>query len=721
MALELSKTKRQYDGSGITNLFATCLETLDKQAPRKQKYVRGNQSPFMNKTISKAIMDRSRLRNNYIRMSSEENKKLYNKQRNYCVSLIRKTKKEYYSNLNEKDITDCKRFWKTVKPFLSDKNVTSEKVTLVENDEVVTSDEKTSEILNTFFTNAVSKLNIPKYEDGDSLAGNISDKTIKAIVKYRNHPSIVAIRHKCKSSSFSFTRVQTEDIMKEINNLNNTKASLDTDIPTKIIKENSDIFVDFLKNSFNNSVDTNEFPSEMKLANITPVHKKGSKNFKENFRPISILPNVSKIFEKCLYKQMYSFFENKLSKYQCGFRKGYSAQHCLIIMLEKWKSTVDNGGRFGALLTDLSKAFDCLSHELLIAKLNAYGFSMPALRLIHDYLSNRKQRTKVNSVYSSWLEILLGVPQGSILGPLLFNIFLCDLFFIIDSIDFASYADDNTPYVTGESIEQVISSLEKSTTELFQWFKDNGMKANANKCHLLLSNNETSSIEIEGTKIVNSESEKLLGITFDSNLSFNLHLEETCKRASQKLNALARVSPYISVEKRKILFNAFFLSQFNYCPLVWMCHNRSYNNRINRLHERCLRTIYNDKQSSFEQLLDKDGSVSIHHKNVQFLLIEMFKIKNNIAPKILTEIFKLKPECRYNLRTANQFQVPKVKTTNFGSESLSYLGPKLWNELPSRLQDIESLTSFKKTIKKWVPISCPCRLCKNFVKNLGYI
>ena len=227
------------------------------------------------------------------------------------------------------------------------------------------------------------------------------------------------------------------------------------------------------------------------------------------------------MLEKYLYKQMHSFFENKLSKYQCGFRKGYSAQHCLIIMLEKWKSTVHNGGHFGALLTDLSKAFDCLSHELLIAKLNAYGFSMPTLRVIHDYLSNRKQRTKVNSVSSSWLEIPLGVPQGSILGPLLFNILLCDLFFILDSIDFGSYADDNTPYVTGESIKQVISSLEKSTTELFQWFKDNRMKANANKCHLLLSNNETSSIEIEGTKIVNSESER----TSWCNVRFKLKLQ----------------------------------------------------------------------------------------------------------------------------------------------------------------------------------------------------
>ena len=136
-----------------------------------------------------------------------------------------------------------------------------------------------------------------------------------------------------------------------------------------------------------------------------------------------------------------------LSKCQCGFRKGYTAQHCVLPMLEKRKSTVDNKRNFGALLTDFSKAFDWFPHDLLVAKLNAYGFSLPALRLVQSYLSNRKQRTKINSEFSSWEDILFGVLQGSILGPLLFNIFSCDLFFIINDVKFASYADDNTPFL----------------------------------------------------------------------------------------------------------------------------------------------------------------------------------------------------------------------------------------------------------------------------------
>ena len=161
-----------------------------------------------------------------------------------------------------------------------------------------------------------------------------------------------------------------------------------------------------------------------------------------------------------MFEQMSQFFENIFSKYQCGCRKGFSTQQFLLAVLEKWKRSVDNRKLFGAFLRDLSKTFDCLGRELLIAKLNTYGFSLTALKLVHNYLSNRKQRTNINSTYSSLLEIVFEVPQGWILGPLLFNIFLIDLFFLIEDTDIASYANDNTPYVIADNIDGVIKSLE---------------------------------------------------------------------------------------------------------------------------------------------------------------------------------------------------------------------------------------------------------------------
>ena len=295
-------------------------------------------------------------------------------------------------------------------------------------------------------------------------------------------------------------------------------------------------------------------------------------------------------------------------------------------MIEKSRGRLDKWGISGATLTNLSKAFGCILDNLLITRLTAYGFDYQSLRIIESFLSNRQQRTKINKSLSRYSEIIHVVPQGSILDPLLFNIYICDIFFDIIECDIASYADDNTPYNFDFNLDNVISNLEKSTNSLLNWFRENHMKANADKCHLLVSSDESCTAKIEDFSIKNSTEEKLLGVKFDSNLSFEGHVTSLCKKASQKLHALARISHYMDLNKRRNPMKAFVFSQFSYCLLIWMFHSRNLNNKINRIHERALRLVYQNNLG-FSELLDLHNSVTVHQKNLQVLVTEIYKVK----------------------------------------------------------------------------------------------
>ena len=354
------------------------------------------------------------------------------------------------------------------------------------------------------------------------------------------------------------------------------------------------------------------------------------------------MPNLSKVFERYLHKQISDFFDTILSKYQHGFRKGDDRQHCLTALLEKWRESIDwRPLEFGFLLTDLSNAFVFLSHDLFVAKLFAYGFDDKALGFIYDYLRHRKQRTKITDSYSSWQETLYGVPQGPILGPLLFNADLCDLFITVSHYDIANYADDNTPYVSGRNIEEVLASLEEVSEVIFEWFGNNQFHGNANKCHVLLSTDKQVEVNIGTAQIENTQNEKLLGIIIDSKLSFDKHIQQICSRASAKLKALARIAPFMNITKRKILMNAFFNAQFSYCPLTWMFHSRKLNNKINKLHERCLRIVYNNNTSTYDELLETGNSVSVRFRNVQALAIKLYRVVNGFSPDIMKDVFPL--------------------------------------------------------------------------------
>ena len=275
----------------------------------------------------------------------------------------------------------------------------------------------------------------------------------------------------------------------------------------------------------------------------------------------------------------------------------------------------------------------------------------------------------------------------------------------------------------------LMSKLECVTKYATDWFRYNGMQLNSSKCKLLVCGYkfECMLCNVENSNIIESSEVKLLGIKIDSKLTFDSHMDMICKKASQKLNALSRLCGILPFHRRKMLMHAFFSSQFCYCPLVWMFDDRKINNRINNLQYRALRIYYLDETSSFEDLLKKDGSVTIHHRHLQFLTTEMFKVTSNLAPAFMKEDFGqntnvLTENISANTRLKPTFYNPQnPKKVNSGSETVRCLGPKIWNMVPDNVKNIASLPIFKTEIKKWTPVHCPCRLCKDYIPQLGYV
>ena len=239
--------------------------------------------------------------------------------------------------------------------------------------------------------------------------------------------------------------IEQESISKEIINLDNKKNGIFRNIPTRRLKDVSDVCSPISANIWNEEILLNKnFPENRKLADLSPFLKKKDKTFVQNYRPVSVLPTVSKIFERIMQKRISDYIGKFLSPFLCGYRKGFSTQYALLTLIERRKFCLDKQGFIGALLMDLSKAFDTINHELLIAKLHAYGFSTDAIEVLLNYLQDSWQRVKINATFSSWTQLLQGVPQGSVLAPILFNIYINDIFFALKGIDICNFANDTT-------------------------------------------------------------------------------------------------------------------------------------------------------------------------------------------------------------------------------------------------------------------------------------
>ena len=287
------------------------------------------------------------------------------------------------------------------------------------------------------------------------------EELVNILHAFKNHKSVQRIKlaNFHSYSTLNFSKVTESEVRKEILNLSTKKATKNDDIPAKIPKKSVDIYIKEITFIINDCIGKGIFPDDLKLADVSPIFEKEDSFKKENYRTVSILPHLSKVFERIIYKQIDTFMTTKLSPYLFGFRKNHNAQYSLLKMIETWKKHLDKGEKIGVIRMDLSKAFDTINHSLLLAKLDAYGFSRTSLKLMQNYLCNRQQRISINGSFSDWTEVITGLPQGSNLSPLLFNIFLNDIFMFISKCNICNYTDDNTLYSTGKNLNRIRETL----------------------------------------------------------------------------------------------------------------------------------------------------------------------------------------------------------------------------------------------------------------------
>ena len=300
---------------------------------------------------------------------------------------------------------------------------------------------------------------------------------------------------------------------------------------------------------------------------------------------------------------------------------------------------------------DLSKGFDCIPHDLLIAKLHAYSLDFDTVTFLHNYLKHRKQTVKINNIFSFFRTILSGVPQGSILGPILFNIFINDLFLWLTKSDLHNFADDNTIAVTCKNLNDLLRTLKKEPESAVDWFRNNNMTVNPDKFQGIIMNKRrenqiTHKLKIYTNEIETTKSVKLLGIEIDNQLSFNQHISKLCSKAVMQLNAICRLAKFMESKEKIGMINSFVYSSFHYCPLAWhFCSCESWQ-KVGKIQKRCLRLVFDDYESDYGNLIKKNGTTTMEIKRLRTLATEIFKTINNINCSYMKNIFTPKTNAK---------------------------------------------------------------------------
>ena len=670
------------------------LKHLNKHAPTRSKRVKNKRLPDW---FTPQIIETQRLRDKckHLKQWAE-----YRMHRNKTRQLIRAAKRKYFSEAiyNSKD---TKQIWAHLRTVNGDSKASNKKLPdeLVFDNERITESESIAQKLNAYFTSIADILN-----DNDIDVPNLDTEIISNFVDNKVPNDVF----------FNIPYISTEQVHSYINKLECSKATGLDGIGPRIIKTAASAISSSIAMLINKSIETGTFPAQLKQAKVLPIFKGGDRSDPSNYRPISILPTVSKIFEKHINKHLMGFLNKHklLHESQSGFRHKHSCQTALIKLIDTWLECIDKGDMIGALFLDFRKAFDLVDHSILLKKLAIYKFSPLALQLFDSYLSHRQQAIESEKGLTDFSNIQSGVPQGSILGPTLFLMFINDLPLCFEYCYSDLYADDTTVHDNDSDVSNIESHLQCDFRKAISWSIPNKMKIHYGKTSCMLVGTRQRinmtrklDIHINDTHIQNVAEQKLLGIHIDENLTWSTHIDHLCSVIASKISLLRQISEYVPVTVQKTFYQGYILPYIDYGSVTWGSAASTHIDRLSKLQKRAARIILHAEFNTPSEHMFKELCwLTVPDRLKYNKAVLTYRAMNNLTPEYISNLLKPVSQVHnLNLRSSDNGSlfVPKTRTT-LCDGSFSCSAPWLWNALPQTTRDANSLNGFKNSLKTYL-------------------